>query len=81
MCSDDCRLYGIYRGRVVKHLENGILKVYIPDIYPVDWASNPDKLPDAEMAVPILGGNNNGNGTFSYPNIGTYVICQFLNGD
>lgn len=75
------KLLGIYRGKVVKHLENGIVKVYIPDIYPLEWASSPDKLPDAEIAMPVLGGNCNGNGTFSYPNIGAFVICQFLNGD
>ena len=82
----DCRqnvdkLFGIYRGKVVKHLENGVLKVYVPDVYPMEWASTPDKLPDAEMVVPLFGGNCNGNGVFSYPNVGAYVICQFLNGD
>lgn len=33
------RLFGVYRGKVVKHLENGVLKVYIPDVYPLEWAS------------------------------------------
>ena len=33
------KLYGMYRGKVLKHLENGILKVYIPDVYPEEWAS------------------------------------------
>lgn len=75
------KLTGIYRGKVVKHLENGLVKVYIPDIYPFEWASQPDKLPDAEIVVPMFGGNNNGNGVFSYPNIGAIVVCQFLNGD
>ena len=75
------KLFGIFRGKVVQHLENGILKVFIPDVYAPEFEFEPSKLPDAEMAVPIFGGNNNGNGVFSYPNIGTYVICQFLNGD
>lgn len=75
------KLFGMYRGKVLKHLENGILKVYIPDVYPEEWAKQPDKLPDAEMVVPIFGGSNNGNGVFSYPNIGTIVMCQFLDGD
>lgn len=75
------KLFGLFRGKVLKHLENGILKVYIPDVYPEEWAAQPDKLPDAEMVVPIFGGSNNGNGVFSYPNIGTIVVCQFLDGD
>lgn len=68
-------MLGMYRGKVLKHLENGILKVYIPGVYPDEWSTTPDKLPDAEVVVPMFGGNNNGNGVFSYPNIGTMVVC------
>lgn len=75
------KLDGLYRGKVLKHLEHGILKVFIPGVYPQEWAADPDKLPDAEQLVPTFGGNSNGNGVFSYPNIGAIVICQFLNGD
>lgn len=31
--------------------------------------------------MPVFGGNYCGNGVFSYPNIGTAVVCQFFNGD
>lgn len=31
--------------------------------------------------TPSFGGNYNGNGCFSYPNIGATVVCSFLNGD
>lgn len=79
--SESGQLNGLYRGRVVKHLEHGILKVYIPDIYPSEYESNPDKLPDAEVMVPLFGGNLDFNGVFSYPNVGANVVCQFLNGD
>lgn len=75
------KLFGMYRGIVKKHLENGVLKVFVPGVFPEQWSTQPDMLPDAEMVVPIFGGNNNGNGVFSYPNIGAVVVCQFLNGD
>lgn len=75
------KLDGLYRGKVLKHLEHGILKVFIPGVYPQEFVNDPDKLPDAEQLVPMFGGNNNGNGVFSYPNIGAIVVCQFLNGD
>ncbi len=28
------KLTGLYRGKVLKHLEHGILKVFIPGVYP-----------------------------------------------
>jgi uncharacterized protein involved in type VI secretion and phage assembly len=31
--------------------------------------------------TPQFAGSNNGNGVFSYPNIGSTVICVFANGD
>lgn len=42
------RLSGLYRGVVVRHLEHGKLKVWIPGVYPEDWQNDPMLLPDAE---------------------------------
>lgn len=80
-CQSGDKLTGLYRGEVVRHLQAGRLKVFIPGVYPVEFATSPEKLPDAEIVAPLFGGNNMGNGIFSYPNIGAIVICQFLNGD
>ena len=38
-------------------------------------------LPSARQASPIFTGCHNGNGMFSYPNIGSTVVCMFINGD
>lgn len=75
------KLTGLYRGKVLRHLPGGRLKVFIPGVYAEEFEGQPDKLPDAEMVVPMLGGNCNGNGTFSYPAEGSAVVCQFFNGD
>ena len=80
-CQSGDKLTGLYRGEVIRHLQAGLLKVFIPGVYPVEFATQPEKLPDAEIVAPLFGGNNMGNGVFSYPNIGAIVICQFLNGD
>jgi hypothetical protein len=75
---------GFYKGRVVKHLSHGKCKILIPEVYNIDSIntdSEADKLPDALPAAPIFGGGNNGNGCFSYPDIGSIVWCFFDNGD
>lgn len=70
---------GFYRGLVLKHLRNGMCKIWIPGIYPAELSSyeEADKLPSAEQASPIAFGTNGGNGVFSYPNIGSVVWCFF----
>lgn len=75
------KLLGIYRGKVVQHLPHGKLKVFIPTVYPDEWEINPDRLPPAEQLTPLFAGSVQGNGVFSYPNIGSIVVCQFINGD
>jgi hypothetical protein len=75
------KLIGLYRGIVLKHLPHGKLKVFIPGVYNEEWKSTPDLLPDAEQLTPLFGGSSQGNGIFSYPNIGSIVMCQFINGD
>lgn len=75
------KLVGFYRGKVVKHLSRGKCKVYIPGINPTSAEFVPDTLPDAEQVTPLFGGSCNGNGVFSYPNLGSIVVCAFWNGD
>ena len=77
------RLTGFYRGTVLKHLDNGFCKIWIPGVYPDEWNSyeNADKLPSAEQASPLSFGANSGSGVFSYPNIGSTVWCFFANDD
>lgn len=78
---DSARLNGIYYGTVLKHLAHGRCKIYIPVAYPEEYKDNPDMLPSARQASPIFTGCHNGNGMFSYPNIGSTVVCMFINGD
>lgn len=82
---------GIYRGKVISHLLCGRCKIWIPDVYPEIWSEfvssdlkdaygNDLKgamLPDAEQASPLFGGAMTGNGSFSYPKLGSYVWCMF----
>lgn len=75
------KLNGFYRGTVLKHLPAGKCKVFIYGVYNENYLESPDNLPDAEQAAPLYGGCNNGNGVFSYPNIGSSVWCFFQNGD
>jgi len=75
------RYDGFYRGIVVQHCDHGKCKVFIPTVYAQEYADDPNKLPLAEQASPLFGGTNNGNGMFSYPNIGTVVWCFFQDGD
>ncbi len=55
--------------------------MWIPGVYPDSLQSDPDALPDAEQITPLFGGSNKGNGVFSYPNIGSVVLCGFYNED
>ena len=71
----------MYRGTVLKHLNAGRLKVYVYGVYPPEYNEQPDFLPVCEQAMPLFAGCNNGNGMFSYPNIGSTVWCFFQNGD
>ena len=77
------KLYGFWRGKVLKHLSNGKCKIWIPAVYPKEWNSyeKADLLPDAEQASSLSFGANNGNGVFSYPNINSIVWCFFERGD
>lgn len=74
-------LHGIYRGKVIQHLTHGYCKIFIYGIYPDVWERMPDMLPRAEQASPLFAGTNEGNGVFTYPNIGSMVWCMFANGD
>ncbi len=78
--------YGFYRGKVLKHLENGFCKIWIPGVYPEEYMNSPEKLPPAEQAAPLLFGYQTdaqgvGNGAFSYPDLNAIVWCFFQNGD
>jgi hypothetical protein len=75
------RLLGFYRGRVIKHLEHGKCKIYIPGVYDEEWVLKPSLLPDAEPATPLFGGGIEGRGIFSYPCVGSTVWCFFVNED
>lgn len=89
------KLSGFFKGVVVKHCfiskeengkkitksGNGKCKIWIPGVYADELRDNPDALPDAEQISPLFGGSWNGNGVFSYPNLGSTVICGFYNED
>ena len=75
------KMFGIYLGKILKHLPHGRCKIYIPSAYPEKYANKPDLLPSAQQAAPLFAGSNAGNGVFSYPNIGATVYCLFINGD
>lgn len=45
------------------------------------YRMTPWSLPSAEQAAPLFGGTYNGNGMFSYPNIGSIVWVFFENCD
>lgn len=78
---EEKKLFGFYRGKVLKHLSKGFCKIYIPSVFPEVYAENADMLPSAEQASPLFGPSYGGGGSFSYPNIGATVVCFFLNGD
>lgn len=74
---------GFYRGVVLKHLRNGMCKIWVPGVFAAELSSyeNADMLPSAEQASPLAFGANNGLGVFSYPSIGSVVWCFFANND
>lgn len=78
---------GFYRGIVKKHLDNGRCKIWIPAVYDIKYKDSYDSLPDAQQATPLFGVSSgtddaaNGNGLYSYPEIGTIVWCFFENND
>lgn len=75
------KISGFYRGKVLKHCDNGKCKIMIYGVYPETWKDSPEKLPDAEQASSIGFDNTPGNGFFSYPEIGSIVWCFFANED
>ena len=52
-------------------------KIWVGGVYPEYTRTDPKKLPKAEQASPLFGGINDGNGVFSYPNLGAKVWCFF----
>lgn len=77
------KLFGFYRGVVKQHLSDGYCKIWIPGVYDESY-NDYDKcelLPNAEQASLIFGGCTQGNGMFSYPDVGSVVWCFFQNGD
>lgn len=85
MCDEqpDKKLYGCFRGVVLKHLSNGECKIWIPSVYPDELSTveNADKLPSAQQATSLAFGASDGNGVFSYPSISAVVWCFFERGD
>lgn len=77
------KLTGWFLGTVVMHCpeSNGMCKVFIPGVYPDNIKDDPTKIPDALQITPLFGGSVEGNGIFSYPNLGSTVLCGFLNED
>lgn len=75
------KCFGVYLGTVIQHMTHGQLKVHIQGIYPEDWKNKPSMLPICRQITPQFAGSHNGNGAFSYPNIGSTVVCMFANGD
>lgn len=75
------KLTGFYLGKVLKHLSHGCIKAFIPSVYPESLSASPDQLPTCMQVVPQFAGNADGNGMFSYPNLGSTVVCFFANGD
>lgn len=77
------KLGGWFLGTVVRHCvaNNGMCKVFIHGVYSDTLKNDPESIPDALQITPLFGGSNDGNGIFSYPNIGSTVLCGFLNED
>ena len=75
------RCQGLYRGKVLQHLPHGRLKVFVYGVYPEEYITHPEYLPICEQITPLWGGSFQGNGSFSYPNIGSTVWIQFANED
>lgn len=74
---------GFYRGVVKQHRRQGRCKIFIAGVHDPEWDTpeNVDKLPSAEQIVPIIAPSNGKDGVFTYPAIGSVVVCGFFNGD
>ena len=75
------KVTGFYLGKVMMHLNHGMLKVFIPGVYPDSMKDQPELLPNCMQVVSQFGGSHAGNGLFTYPNIGSTVVCSFANND
>ena len=75
------KMNGFWRGQIVKHLPAGRVKVFVPGVYPDEFQDQPDRLPDAELASPLMAGGVGGSGVFSYPDVGSVVWCFFMDDD
>ena len=62
-------------------MTHGYCKIFIPSVYANELSAKPESLPMAEQAASLFAGANDGNGTFTYPNLGSIVWCFFANGD
>jgi len=79
--SDNLKFPGNYRGKVLDNVDSsqfGRIKVEIFGIF--DGIAAAD-IPWAVPAFPISSGAGSGYGSFSVPEIGTYVWCFFEYGD
>jgi hypothetical protein len=80
--TQDDNYNGFYRGKVLSQLENGKCKIFVPGVYPDEFETNPDALPEAEPCQPLMfGGYDSNNGSFQYPDIGTVVWLFFESSD
>ena len=74
---------GFYRGVVKQHRRQGRCKIFIAGVHDPEWDTpeNVNELPSAEQIVPIIAPSNGKDGVFTYPAIGSVVLCGFFNGD
>ena len=82
----DTRSYnGFYRGCVIEHGECGTCRIWIPEVHPAAWRNEPKLIPLAEQAQPLAAfGSQSGGifgGVYTYPAVGSYVWCFFINGN
>lgn len=82
------KITGFQRGIVKAHSDFGRCKIFWPAVMHREWNDDDkiDSLPDAEQATSLFmfgssNSSNNGNGVFSYPEIGSIVWGFFENGD
>ena len=70
-----------YRGEVISEGQIGKCKIFIPVVYPDSYYDKPESLPWAEPAMPLFGGNDNGNGYTGWARVGAIVWVFFEQGD
>ena len=75
------KLVGFYKGIVLKHENNGKCKIWIPGVYDESFKENPDLLPDAAQAAPLVTANGQKSAAYFYPDTNSYVWCFFENSD